>query len=158
MKKITPLILMCLFVLTCQQNENASANTAETQQTATSETTSTNSTVEDDQPNLYFLIKPYQDDLGNPRSQIFLEVNGQEIDLQDAVACEKIEAKDYKTYQIPEAAVDACGGWWAGSGDYFYLIKNTSSNYYQVMHAEVDEQGAAEYKYDSIISLAYTKK
>lgn len=35
-----------------------------------------------------------------------------------------IPKSDYKNFQIPLNALDACGGFWAGAGDYLYLISD----------------------------------
>jgi len=66
-------------------------------------------------------IRDANDD--NPQSQVFLVVNDQSIKVADVSVCAEISKADYNNYQIPANALGACGGWWAGAGDYFYAIE-----------------------------------
>lgn len=38
------------------------------------------------------------------------------------VSLSPIEKEKYAEMQIPADAIEACGGWFAGGGDYFYVI------------------------------------
>ncbi|AEE51515.1 hypothetical protein Halhy_3663 [Haliscomenobacter hydrossis DSM 1100] len=64
-----------------------------------------------------------EDENGNPQTQVFLVVNDQSIKVADVSSCEEILKEDYPKYQIPANALGACGGWWAGAGDYFYAVE-----------------------------------
>ncbi len=35
---------------------------------------------------------------------------------------EIIEKSEYKSKGIPKNAISACGAWWAGAGEYFYMV------------------------------------
>ena len=58
-----------------------------------------------------------------PKVQVFLVVNDESIKIADVNACDPIESAEYQRFNIPNNAVAACGGWWAGAGDYFYAVE-----------------------------------
>lgn len=47
------------------------------------------------------------------------------------------EIAEYKDMQVPAEAIAACGAWYAGGGDYYYLIKK--NNLVEVYHGWLDE-------------------
>jgi hypothetical protein len=59
---------------------------------------------------------------GAPQHLVLLDVDGKSRTIDTVMACETIPRSEYKRYTIPKHAVAACGGWWAGSGDYFYAV------------------------------------
>jgi hypothetical protein len=62
-----------------------------------------------------------------PSSKIYLSISGKEIYIASIqVAAELIEKSDFPKYDIPKNALSACGGWWAGGGDYFYTVQSKS--------------------------------
>ena len=62
------------------------------------------------------------DSLETPYFDVMLSVNGKEIKIKTINGCGDIPKADYNTYEIPAEAVSACGGWWAGAGDYYYVV------------------------------------
>lgn len=56
---------------------------------------------------------------------------------------EKIPYDDYEQYDIPKKAKTACGGWYAGTGDYFYSIEENGviKIFYGWADEEQDEKG-----------------
>ena len=62
-----------------------------------------------------------EDSLGTPRFDVMLSVDGKETKIKTINACKDIAKTEYKTYEIPDDAISACGGWWAGAGDYYYI-------------------------------------
>ncbi|HLP53895.1 MAG TPA: hypothetical protein VK151_02660 [Fluviicola sp.] len=63
-----------------------------------------------------------EDEYGGPHHQVILTVDGKKEIIDTVMACDKISAATYSQYDIPKGALSACGGWWAGGGDYFYAI------------------------------------
>jgi len=63
-----------------------------------------------------------EDSLGTPHHDVYLLADGKETKIKGINACNEIAKTEYTTYEIPAAAVAACGGWWAGAGDYYYVI------------------------------------
>ena len=65
-----------------------------------------------------------EDEFGIPLSVLMLAENGGAIALDTVrVTLAKIERERYAEMGIPSEALDACGGWYAGSGDYFYVVQ-----------------------------------
>jgi hypothetical protein len=65
-----------------------------------------------------------EDEFGIPLSVLMLAENGGAIALDTVrVSLAKIERGRYAEMGIPSEALDACGGWYAGSGDYFYVVQ-----------------------------------
>lgn len=71
-----------------------------------------------------FLIKSLpENDMGNPSSDISLKYNGKIIKLANIMGNASLYGKaEFEDKDIPKDAISACGAWWAGAGDYFYLI------------------------------------
>ncbi|NTW99520.1 MAG: SPOR domain-containing protein [Geobacteraceae bacterium] len=80
-----------------------------------------------------------EDSMGMPSSTILLSYRGAWIPIARVNGEPRIiDRGDFASYNVPQAAVAACGSWWAGSGDYFYVIK--SKNQIVVFKGWVDEQ------------------
>ncbi|MEO7982589.1 MAG: hypothetical protein ABI688_00780 [Bacteroidota bacterium] len=62
------------------------------------------------------------DSLATPHFDVLLSENGTERKIKSINACGEITKAAYKTYTIPAEAIAACGGWWAGAGDYYYVV------------------------------------
>lgn len=65
-----------------------------------------------------------ESEYGAPQNSVTVEINGSEQSVGKCDACESINKSTFGDYEIPSNAISACGGWWAGAGDYFYTIKN----------------------------------
>jgi len=63
-----------------------------------------------------------EDSLGTPHFDVFLLAEGKETKINSINGCAEITRADYPRYEIPQEAISACGGWWAGAGDYYYVI------------------------------------
>lgn len=68
------------------------------------------------------------EDLGNdqqdvPRHRLLLQVDGTKTLVDTVIVCNEILKEAYKNSGIPANALAACGGWYAGGGDYFYAIE-----------------------------------
>lgn len=64
------------------------------------------------------------DSLEIPHNVLLLGENGGAIAIDTvSVNLAKIEPARYAEMGIPADAIDACGGWYAGGGDYFYLVR-----------------------------------
>lgn len=64
-----------------------------------------------------------EDEFGVPHNEVYLEYNGIRSKEGECLACDKITPESYSQYDIPSGATDACGGWYAGGGDYFYIMQ-----------------------------------
>jgi len=58
-----------------------------------------------------------------PRTDVMLSVDGNMTKLQTISGEGQVYNKElYKSMGIPADALSACGAWWAGGGDYFYVV------------------------------------
>lgn len=101
-----------------------------------------------------FAIETQTDKNGTPRSTVSVMVGGKKLKVAEAKAFEIIGKTDYAIYQIPANAIAACGGWWEGAGDYFYILDNGNDNY-TVMQGTMDEgQTSDSYNYKMVMNLS----
>ena len=63
-----------------------------------------------------------EDSLSIPHFDVLLSADGKETKIKSINACREIAKSEYKTYEIPDTAIAACGGWYAGAGDYYYVV------------------------------------
>ena len=62
-----------------------------------------------------------------PRSEVYVWIIGEKVYIDNCTACRPISKDAYSSHDIPEKALSACGGWYAGGGDYFYAIKHKNT-------------------------------
>ena len=87
------------------------------------------------------------DEFENPHKIVCVDVDGKTVVLDTVMACNTMTSKEYASHDIPSSAIDACGGWWAGAGDYFYLIeKNNRLLVYQGWLDEGQEDQSYHWK------------
>jgi hypothetical protein len=72
-------------------------------------------------PTLDCLVLP-EDSMGIPHSILYLISNGKKITVDTIYSCAEMIRSEYEKNKIPADAIIALGGWWAGSGDYYYLV------------------------------------
>ena len=92
-------------------------------------------------PPLQWVFQTRRDPQINPHTDVFLRVGTKQFLVMRQAPDEfRLAAKaDYKVASIPPQALTACLGWWAGEGDYLYVIRRGRS--LVVYRKEVDEQG-----------------
>ena len=92
-------------------------------------------------------INKGEDSLATPHFDVMLSVNGKEFKIKTINGCGDIPLSEYKTYEIPAAAVSACGGWWAGAGDYYYVImKNGKPSLFEGWMDETQKEKGYHWK------------
>lgn len=62
-----------------------------------------------------------------PEHEVFLQLAESKVKVADILNCETISPDVYSQYQIPATAISAAGGWWAGAGDYLYVIEEAGN-------------------------------
>ncbi len=101
--------------------------------------------------NVQLLCEITNENSESPQNGVFIIVNESKTKIADINACDKISPEDYSNFDIPKEAVVAVGGWWAGSGDYFYVLRQDDG--LTVYHAQVDEAQEVEgYRYLPMVS------
>lgn len=86
-----------------------------------------------------------------PQRQVSLRLGTVSTTLDTIAACQFIERQDYARYGIPAEAVAACGGWWAGSGDYFYAVIDKGDEIVVMRAMEDEANPAGGYNYEEVI-------
>lgn len=86
-----------------------------------------------------------------PQRQVSLRLGTTSTTLDTIAACQLIERQDYARYSIPAEAVAACGGWWAGSGDYFYAVIDKGDEIVVMRAMEDEANPAGRYNYEEVI-------
>jgi hypothetical protein len=93
------------------------------------------------------------EDVDQPTAQLFVVTGGKRTEVAK-VNCHltAYQPENFETYDIPSNAVAACGGWWAGAGDYFYLVPTGQG--WEVFQGWEDEgQEDQGYHYKKVLSL-----
>lgn len=124
MKSINILFFFVLSSFLACNNPNTSQEEAEqTDTTATSQTEEKPSPLKAVEASLSCRDISTEDSV-YPQFEVNLDVNGQNMVLDTINACGVFTRQDYEQYEIPPTALTACGGWYAGAGDYFYLVRD----------------------------------
>jgi len=102
-----------------------------------------------------FTFKTYPEDAnGMPHSDIFLTF-GNKVAKVDKVTgnADLTDRSNFTENKIPQNALSACGSWWAGAGDYFYVVqeKNKLVIYKGWQAEEQTDRGFHWKRYKSVI-------
>ena len=91
-------------------------------------------------PPLRWVFQMHRHSQDDPHTDVFLRVGTRQVLVMRQAPDEfRLAAKtDYKDASVPAQALTACFGWWAGAGDYLYVIRRGRS--LVVYRREVDEQ------------------
>jgi len=93
---------------------------------------------------------------GIPSNEVTLNIADFEYILDTINTCETINPADYASHDIPGTAIDACGGWFAGGGTYYYL--NRTENILDVyMGWQDEEQEDQGYHYKVVKQFQFMK-
>ena len=75
-----------------------------------------------------FRFDEREDGDGNPHTKVFLAVGDRRVLLRETTGkFSALDKSDYKSHHVPAAAVAACTGWWAGSGEDLYVLRRNRS-------------------------------
>lgn len=84
-------------------------------------------------------------DEGDPQAVVYLS----QLELQHIIdtvyTCSVIAPQMYNTYAIPRDALSACGGWWAGRGNFYYALQEGDS--IALMHANPVQSDTIVFQY-----------
>lgn len=111
MRKIFTLALMMLFFAVANAQSNADAK---------------------------FVIVEIVDEDENSTFEIYVQYNKKKVLINTLNGNASIVDKSEFYMGVPKTAISACGGWWAGAGDYYYLI--SSAKGLAIYHGWQDEE------------------
>lgn len=88
-----------------------------------------------------------------PLNDIYLIVNDYRYQISKTLICERIHRSEYEEFSIPATAVDACGGWWAGNGAYFYINSQQKGGYTIYSGEAADKGPSNSFDYELLMSV-----
>lgn len=91
---------------------------------------------------------PAMNDLDNPQTEITVQIGNKLIAIDSILgAAQYYTESNYKEMGIPDNAIAACGAWWAGAGDYFYMVRTSKGvAVYQGWQDEQQEEAGYHWK------------
>lgn len=88
-----------------------------------------------------------------PQHEVFIQLGDSKIKVADILNCETISPDQFGNYQIPDGALSAVGGWWAGAGDYLYVIHENDG--FVVKQGGMDEmQEDNDFGYRTVLTFS----
>ena len=162
-KKISAALALATVLISCGNNssnvENASKPTNGNTSTDTSKTSqsapapSAEATVPTN-VNYKFDIKGNGDE-DMPKAKISVTVNGKKHSIAEMYCpAETIETTEFERMGIPKNAISACGAWWAGAGEYAYMIlSNNTLEVYLGWQDETQTEAGFHWKKEKTIKL-----
>ena len=139
MKKPLIFICFCLLFHACTSDSSNKSNGNE---------------ITENTPKLSLVCQPETSIMeGAPAHSVHLMFNDEKIKLADILACEVFKKEDFKQHQMPDNTLQACGGWYAGGGEYFYLYQKTNGNYAVKYGQMYEEKETGKYDYTELIQI-----
>ena len=91
-------------------------------------------------------------DADAPRHEVFLQMGSSKVKVADILNCEILGKDAYEQNQIPATAIAAVGGWWAGAGDYLYVIEE-GGNYVVKKGFTGEEMESNDFGYKTVMTF-----
>ncbi|MCF8247633.1 MAG: hypothetical protein K9J37_11915 [Saprospiraceae bacterium] len=88
-----------------------------------------------------------------PHHEVYLQLGNSKVKVADILNCENLGKDAYEQNQIPAKAIAAVGGWWAGGGDYLYIIEE-GGNYVVKKGAIFEESENMDFGYKTIMTFS----
>ncbi|MEQ8705423.1 MAG: hypothetical protein RIC19_15960 [Phaeodactylibacter sp.] len=87
-----------------------------------------------------------ESEAGIPQSAVYTLIGEQKVKIANIATCDSIPPGDFSEYGIPDDALAAAGGWYAGAGDYLYAIREGEAIiYYRGWQDEMQEDEGFHY-------------
>lgn len=98
---------------------------------------------------------PMADSTELPTYQINLVLDRiQELPLDTLPICERITSEQYASLDMPQAVIQAVGGFWAGNGHYYYLLRESKKAYLLAYGWQDDTGAVARIQYQPVRRIA----
>jgi hypothetical protein len=85
-------------------------------------------------------------DENDPQAVVYLSQLAVRQVIDTVYTCSVIAPQMYRTYDIPRDALSACGGWWAGRGNFYYALQEGDS--IAIMHANPVRSDTLVFQYE----------
>ncbi|MCC6724094.1 MAG: hypothetical protein IT258_06250 [Saprospiraceae bacterium] len=90
-----------------------------------------------------------------PHHEVFLQIGSSKVKVADILNCEILNKDAFEQNQIPANAIAAVGGWWAGAGDYLYIVEE-GGKYVVKKGATAEEMTNNDFGYKTIMTFDKT--
>ncbi|MDO6390332.1 hypothetical protein Q4E40_09355 [Pontibacter sp. BT731] len=81
----------------------------------------------------------------NPLAVVYLSQMEMQYVLDTVYTCSVIAPQMFTSFGVPREALSACGGWWAGQGNFYYTLHEGDS--ISVMHASPIRSDSVDFQY-----------
>jgi hypothetical protein len=107
------------------------------------------------QAQVSFLFEIREDAAGNPRGKIMLAIGERKVVILPKATSQfrVLEASDYKSHDVPAAALAACSGWWAGKGEDLYVLRRKKDLVVMIRYLDEGAARTPAYKRLKIIPM-----
>jgi len=130
-------VAVLFFIIACAEKASEKMETSNTEKVSTDVDTVVNEVKEDPAPVESVKLLPTDGQLSCknlgeidyvPVYEVLVSFQKEKVKIGKCNACLNIPVSDFSDHQIPENAIAARGGWYAGGGDYFYTIEDKEGN------------------------------
>jgi hypothetical protein len=96
-----------------------------------------------------------EDTAGNPRGKIMLAIGERKVVILPKATSQfrTLETSDYKSHDVPAAAIAACSGWWAGKGEDLYVLRRKKDLVVMIRYLDEGSARKPAYKRLKIIPM-----
>lgn len=84
-------------------------------------------------------------DEDNPLAVVYLSQMEMQYVIDTVYTCSVIAPQMFTSFGVPRQALSACGGWWAGRGNFYYALQEGDS--IAVMHARPVRSDSVDFQY-----------
>lgn len=150
-KSLFALLLLTAFAIGCK-------NDAPDGQSTESTSTEPTAAAVIDPTTIKFMCETAEtpnDQADAPHHEVYLQMGNSKVKVADILNCETLGKDTYEQNQIPANAIAAVGGWWAGAGDYLYIIEE-DGKYVVKKGAIAEESENNDFGYKTIMQFSKT--
>jgi hypothetical protein len=122
MKQMCYIVAVTLSLASCGSSESVANIDSSLQQNVDDQLT-----LQDNQMRASFVMDTYEDSMEIPHTKVSVDYNDTRTSL-DPMLCAgtQYDKAQMKDMEIPDDAIFAVGGWYAGGGDYYYIIPTST--------------------------------
>ena len=118
--------------------------------TSSHQTAEAQPTLQDKQMQASFIMDTFEDSMEIPHTKVTLDYNDSRTALDPMLCAGTLyDKQQMKDMEIPDDAITACGGWYAGGGDYYYIVP-TATGIAVYKGYQDEEQEDAGYHWEKV--------
>lgn len=88
-----------------------------------------------------------------PLAAVIVKAFGDSYVIDTVSVCQILKPEEYAQYGIPDTAISAAGGWWAGAGDYFFLTMTRDGDVLAYQGWQDEGQEDDDFHYRPVIRI-----